>query len=77
MVAVGPPLRTRRQKHVIGTIEKISPESVTVKTEDGKSVDVKLPPQQRMSQKIASPQNFLMSPSASALSSHATPRART
>ena len=30
------------KKHVIGTIEKISPESVTVKTEDGKSVDVKL-----------------------------------
>jgi len=30
------------KKHVVGTIEKISPESVTVKTEDGKSVDVKL-----------------------------------
>jgi len=30
------------KKHVIGTIEKISPESVTVKTADGKSVEVKL-----------------------------------
>jgi hypothetical protein len=30
------------KKHVIGTIEKISPESVIVKTQDGKSVEVKL-----------------------------------
>jgi hypothetical protein len=30
------------KKHVIGTIEKISPESVMVKTQDGKSVEVKL-----------------------------------
>lgn len=30
------------KKHVIGTIEKISPESVLVKTQDGKSVEVKL-----------------------------------
>ena len=28
--------------HVIGTIEKISPESLLVKTADGKSVEVKL-----------------------------------
>ena len=32
------------KKHVIGTIEKISPESVMVKTQDGKSVEVKLAP---------------------------------
>jgi hypothetical protein len=32
------------KKHVIGTIEKISPESVMVKTQDGKSVEVKLVP---------------------------------
>jgi hypothetical protein len=32
------------KKHVIGTIEKISPESVMVKTQDGKSVEVKLSP---------------------------------
>lgn len=30
------------KKHVIGTIEKLSPEEVTVKTKDGKTVDVKL-----------------------------------
>jgi hypothetical protein len=30
------------KKHVIGTIEKISPDSVMVKTQDGKSVEVKL-----------------------------------
>jgi hypothetical protein len=30
------------KKHVIGTIEKISAESVTVRTADGKSVEVKL-----------------------------------
>ena len=30
------------KKHVIGTIEKISADSVTVKTADGKSVEVKL-----------------------------------
>jgi hypothetical protein len=32
------------KKHVIGTIEKISPEAVMVKTQDGKSVEVKLAP---------------------------------
>ena len=32
------------KKHVIGTIEKISPESVMVKTQDGKTVEVKLAP---------------------------------
>jgi hypothetical protein len=32
------------KKHVIGTIEKISPESLIVKTQDGKSVEVKLAP---------------------------------
>ena len=30
------------KKHIIGTIEKISPDSVMVKTQDGKSVEVKL-----------------------------------
>jgi hypothetical protein len=30
------------KKHVIGTIEKISPDSVMVKTQEGKSVAVKL-----------------------------------
>ena len=30
------------KKHVVGTVEKITTESVTVKTADGKSVEVKL-----------------------------------
>lgn len=30
------------KKHVIGTVEKINPDSVVVKTADGKSVEVKL-----------------------------------
>jgi len=30
------------KKHVVGTIEKLSAESITVKTKDGKSVEVKL-----------------------------------
>jgi len=32
------------KKHVIGTIEKLSPEAITIKTKDGKAVDVKLVP---------------------------------
>jgi len=30
------------KKHVVGTIEKLSPEGITVKGKDGKTVDVKL-----------------------------------
>jgi hypothetical protein len=30
------------KKHVVGTVEKVSADSVTVKTADGKSIDVKL-----------------------------------
>ncbi|HYL64698.1 MAG TPA: hypothetical protein VE077_18955 [Candidatus Methylomirabilis sp.] len=30
------------QKHVVGTVEKVSADAVTVKTPDGKSVEVKL-----------------------------------
>jgi hypothetical protein len=30
------------KKHVIGTLEKVNPDSVVVKTQDGKSVEVKL-----------------------------------
>jgi hypothetical protein len=32
------------KKHIIGTIEKLSPEAVMVKTKDGKSVEVKIAP---------------------------------
>ena len=30
------------KKHIIGTIEKVSPEAVIVKTKEGKSIEVKL-----------------------------------
>ena len=32
------------KKHIVGTIEKLSPEAVIVKTKDGKSVEVKIAP---------------------------------
>ena len=32
------------KKHVIGTVEKLSAEAITVKTKEGKLVDVKLAP---------------------------------
>jgi len=32
------------KKHVIGTVEKLSTEAITVKTKDGKLVDIKLAP---------------------------------
>ena len=32
------------KKHIIGTIEKLSPEAVIVKTKDGKSVEIKIAP---------------------------------
>ena len=32
------------KKHIVGTIEKLSPEAVIVKTRDGKSVEVKIAP---------------------------------
>jgi len=32
------------KKHVVGTIEKLSAEAVSVKTKDGKAVEVKLAP---------------------------------
>src|ERR1051326_3398236 len=42
VLVASPALAHGNKKHVIGTIEKISPESVVVKTQDGKSVEVKL-----------------------------------
>jgi len=42
-IAVALPALAHGDKtHVIGTIEKVSPDSVFVKTKDGKSVEVKL-----------------------------------
>lgn len=39
-----PVLAHGNKKHVMGTLEKVSAESVTVKTADGKMVEVKLAP---------------------------------
>lgn len=39
-----PALAHGNKKHVMGTLEKVSAESVTVKTASGKSVEVKLAP---------------------------------
>lgn len=44
ILLVSPAFAHGDKKHVIGTIEKISPDSVMVKTQDGKSVEVKLVP---------------------------------
>ena len=46
------------KKHVIGTIAKISTESVIVKTEDGKSVEVKLAPTTAYVTKEGKPAKF-------------------
>ena len=39
-----PALAHGNKKHVMGTLERVSAESVTVKTANGKSVEVKLAP---------------------------------
>ena len=39
-----PALAHGTKKHVTGTIEKLSTESIVVKTQDGKSVEIKLAP---------------------------------
>ena len=46
------------KKHVVGTIAKISTESVMVKTEDGKSVEVKLAPTTAYVTKDGKPAKF-------------------
>jgi hypothetical protein len=44
VTAIAPPPAAAHgdKKHVVGTLEKVTPDSVTVKTADGKSVEVKL-----------------------------------
>jgi hypothetical protein len=42
VLAAAPAFAHGDKKHVVGTIEKLSPEAITVKTKDGKTVDVKL-----------------------------------
>src|SRR5689334_693821 len=44
LVLVVPAFAHGDKRHIIGTIEKLSPEAVIVKTKDGKSVEVKIAP---------------------------------
>jgi hypothetical protein len=41
-IAPSPAMAHGDKKHVVGTLEKVTPDSVTVKTADGKTVEVKL-----------------------------------
>jgi hypothetical protein len=44
LVLVVPAFAHGDKRHIIGTIEKLSPEAVIVKTKDGKSLEVKIAP---------------------------------
>jgi len=62
------------KKHVIGTIAKISTESVIVKTEDGKSVEVKLAPTTAYVTKEGKPAKFADVAVGQRVVIHATPK---
>src|SRR5258708_9995298 len=62
------------KKHVIGTIEKISPDSVIVKTQDGKSVEVKLAPTTLYGTKDGKLAKFAAVATGHGLGIHATPK---
>jgi hypothetical protein len=62
------------KKHVIGTIEKISPESITVKTADGKSVEVKLAATTVYVTKDGKPAKFTDVAAGQRVVIHATPK---
>ena len=44
LAVAAPAFAHGEKKHVVGTIEKVSAEAVSVKTKEGKSVEVKLAP---------------------------------
>jgi len=62
------------KKHVIGTIAKISTESVMVKTQDGKSVEVKLAPTTVYVTKDGKPAKFADVAVGQRVVIHATPK---
>ena len=62
------------KKHVIGTIEKVSPDSVMVKTQDGKSVEVKLAPTTVYVTKDGKPAKFADVAAGQRVVIHATPK---
>ena len=69
-----PALAHGDKKHVIGTIEKISPESVIVKTQEGKSVEVKLAPTTLHVTNDAKPAKFADVAVGQRVVIHATPK---
>jgi len=62
------------KKHVIGTIEKISAESVTVRTADGKSIEVKLAATTVYVTKDGKPAKFADVATGQRVVIHATPK---
>lgn len=73
-LAVLPALAHGDKKHVIGTIEKVSTEAVMVKTEDGKSVEVKLASTTSYVTKDGKPAKFADIAAGQRVVIHATPR---
>lgn len=62
------------KKHIIGTIEKVSPDSVMVKTRDGKSVEVKLASTTMYVNKDGKPAKFADVAIGQRVVIHATPK---
>ena len=62
------------KKHVMGTVEKISPDSVIVKTQDGKSVEVKLASTTMYVNKDGKPAKFADVAVGQRVVIHATPK---
>ena len=69
-----PALAHGDKKHVIGTIEKISADLVTVKTADGKSVEVKLAATTVYVTKDGKPAKFTDVAAGQRVVIHATPK---
>lgn len=69
-----PALAHGNKKHVIGTLEKVSPAAVTVKTMNGKSVEVKLTPKTMYVTKDDKPAKFSDLAVGERVVIHATPK---
>lgn len=69
-----PALAHGNKKHVMGTLEKVSAESVTVKTVKGKSVEVKLTPKTMYVTKDEKPAKFSDLAVGQRVVIHATPK---
>lgn len=69
-----PALAHGTKKHVMGTLEKVSAESVTVKTATGKLVEVKLAPETMYVTKDDKPAKFSDLAAGQRVVIHATPK---